>query len=149
MPTLFDAAARARAHERIDALDASRPGLWGKMTAAQMVCHCADQLRVGLGDLPAVTTPIPLLRWRPARQVLIYWLPWPKGKIPTAPEMQATKPAAWKDDLGALHALVDRFAGRRPDGEWASHPAFGPLGGREWARLSWKHLDHHLRQFGV
>jgi hypothetical protein len=81
--------------------------------------------------------------------VLVYWLPWPKGKIPTAPEMRATKPVAWESDLQALHGLVDRFAELRPQGEWAEHPAFGRLSGKEWGVLCYLHLDHHLRQFGV
>ena len=119
------------------------------MNAPQMVCHCADQLRVALGDVPAKPTPVSLLQSRLVRQVLIYWLPWPKGKIPTAPEMQATEPDAWEGDLAALRRLVDRFAERRPDGDWPPHPAFGPLPGKEWGVLSYKHLDHHLRQFGV
>ena len=29
------------------------------------------------------------------------------------------------------------------------HPFFGRMTGEEWDRLLWKHLDHHLRQFGV
>jgi hypothetical protein len=28
-------------------------------------------------------------------------------------------------------------------------PLFGPLTGREWGALAYKHADHHLRQFGV
>jgi hypothetical protein len=149
MPTLFDASTRAKVHGRIDSLAATRPGLWGKMNAPQMVCHCADQLRVALGDVPSKPTPVPLLHSRLVRQVIVYWLPWPKGKIPTAPEMQATKPAAWESDLEALHGLVDRFAERRPQGEWAAHPAFGPLSGKEWGVLCYQHLDYHLRQFGA
>ncbi len=29
------------------------------------------------------------------------------------------------------------------------HPFFGNLNSEEWDTLNWKHLDHHLRQFGV
>lgn len=149
MPTLFDASTRARVHDRIGSLEATRPGRWGKMNVSQMVCHCADQLRVALGDVPSKPTLVPILQSRLVRQVLIYWLPWPKGKIPTAPEMQATQPVGWEDDLEILQGLVDRFAERRPHGDWPTHPAFGPLPGKEWGVLSYKHLDHHLRQFGA
>jgi hypothetical protein len=31
----------------------------------------------------------------------------------------------------------------------APHPFFGPMTQQEWETLMWKHLDHHLRQFGV
>lgn len=63
--------------------------------------------------------------------------------------MLTTAPLAWDRDSAALHALIDRFAEKTPSEDWAAHPAFGPLSGREWDVLSWKHLDHHLRQFGV
>ncbi|MDZ4803510.1 MAG: DUF1569 domain-containing protein [Candidatus Eisenbacteria bacterium] len=29
------------------------------------------------------------------------------------------------------------------------NPIFGNLSVDEWGKLSWKHLDHHLRQFGA
>ena len=78
----------------------------------------------------------------------LYWLPWPKG-VATAPEMLTTTPSEWRGDIATLHALVDRVGERSPAAEWGVHPNFGPLSGQEWARLSRKHLDHHLTQFGV
>ena len=57
-------------------------------------------------------------------------------------------------DLGAererLCLLIDRFSGAGPEG-CTKHPHsfFGRLTPEEWARLMYKHLDHHLRQFGV
>ena len=32
--------------------------------------------------------------------------------------------------------------------ELMPHPFFGKLNRQEWARLIYKHLDHHLNQFG-
>jgi hypothetical protein len=49
-----------------------------------------------------------------------------------------------------LCALVDRFAAGGPKGCTAHpHCFFGPLTPAEWAILTYKHLDHHLRQFGA
>jgi hypothetical protein len=70
----------------------------------------------------------------------------PRGKIQTAPEMLATQPKSWEVDLAACAELAERV-GR--GSARAVHPAFGPLSPEEWGRLCWKHLDHHLRQFGV
>jgi hypothetical protein len=49
-----------------------------------------------------------------------------------------------------LCGLIDRFAAAGPAG-CTTHPHsfFGPRTPREWAVLMYKHLDHHLRQFGV
>jgi LPS sulfotransferase NodH len=57
-------------------------------------------------------------------------------------------------DLGTermrLFGLIDRFAAAGPKG-CTTHPHsfFGRLTPNEWAALMYKHLDHHLRQFGA
>jgi hypothetical protein len=70
----------------------------------------------------------------------------PKGKVPTAPEMLTSSPASWQTDLEACKQLAVRIGSGAAD---AVHPTFGPLSPEEWAKLSWKHMNHHLRQFGV
>ena len=50
-PTLFNGAARAGIHARVDRLSPESVPLWGTMRATQLVCHVADQLRVALGDI--------------------------------------------------------------------------------------------------
>ena len=49
-----------------------------------------------------------------------------------------------------LHEYIDRFAAGGPE-TCTKHPHFffGPLTPQEWAALTYQHLDHHLRQFGV
>ena len=61
----------------------------------------------------------------------------------------STAAGEWDADVAALHTLMDRFAERGPAGPFTEHPAFGQLNGRMWGVLTWRHLDHHLRQFGV
>jgi len=43
--------------------------------------------------------------------------------------------------------LMERLAAT-PRANGAEHPFFGPLTNEEWNALQWKHLSHHLRQFG-
>jgi hypothetical protein len=49
-----------------------------------------------------------------------------------------------------IYALIDRFAKGGPQ-SCTTHPHvfFGRLTPNEWAALMYKHLDHHLRQFGA
>jgi hypothetical protein len=49
-----------------------------------------------------------------------------------------------------LYGVIDRFVAAGPKG-CTTHPHsfFGPLTPQEWAILMYKHVDHHLRQFGV
>lgn len=49
-----------------------------------------------------------------------------------------------------LLKLIDSFAAGGPSGcTRHPHSFFGPLTPQEWAVLMYKHLDHHLRQFGA
>jgi transposase InsO family protein len=57
-------------------------------------------------------------------------------------------------DLGKerdrLSGLIDQFAVGGPAGCTRNpHSFFGRMTPEEWAILMYKHLDHHLRQFGV
>ena len=83
------------------------------------------------------------------QMVFVHWAPWPKARIKAPPEMFTSTPAGWGDDVAALHALIDRAGKKDPTVEWAVHPMFGPVSSQEWRMLCWKHLDHHLRQFGA
>jgi hypothetical protein len=147
MPTLFDDAARADLRARIERLTPDRRPLWGRMDAGRMIVHLTAQLRAGLGELACAPRKTPLNNWL-MRRLIVYVLPWPRGS-PTAPEFMAQPAATWDQDFAALRAAIDRFAARGPGGPWAEHPAFGPLTGRMWGVLAWRHLDHHLRQFGL
>lgn len=160
--TLFSGSARDEIHARISQLSPERTPRWGTMPAPQMVCHVADQLRVALGDIEThprrLTLRLPnrevevspgLLRFKTGRRLLVHWLPWPKALVGAPPEMLTTAPSEWSADIGSLHALVDRVGDKSPVEPWGVHPIFGEVCGPEWGLLCWKHLDHHLRQFGV
>jgi hypothetical protein len=147
MNTMFDTVVRDDLHRRLKALTPDRKPGWGKFTAPKMVCHLTDGLRMTLGDLAVKPKRTPL-RFPVIKQLVVYVLPFPKG-VPTAPELLARAPAAWNGEIEALGAMIDRFAGRTPSGAWPAHPALGPLSGRAWGVLTYRHLDHHFRQFGI
>jgi len=117
------------------------------MTAPQMICHLADSAKMALGDLPVASKRLPI-RYPPLKQLIIYALPFPKS-APTAPELLARAPREWHLDVGELTALVDQLAARRGSASWPEHPAFGALTERAWGVLVYRHMDHHLRQFGA
>ena len=146
MPSLLNALDRDAILSRLRRLEPTRTPLWGRFTAPAMLCHLADQLRVATGEFPTIrhdTLPRrTLLKW------LVIYSPMqaPPGRVQTAPEMLISSPTTWATDLAAVEALIHRLA-TTPSA--AVHPFFGPLSHREWARLTWKHLDHHLRQFAT
>lgn len=150
MRSLLDARTVAELHRRLDRLTPEARPEWGRMSAHQMVCHLADACRVGLGET-AVTAVKGPLRSGPLRWFVVRLMPIPKARIQTTPEYKATKPGEWVADLAALHEISDRLAEalRDPTFTPGEHPVFGWLSASDWARLSWRHSDHHLRQFGV
>ena len=87
-----------RFRSRVDTLKPDAPARWGKMNARQMVCHLTDSFRVALGEVPVVAKWTPL-RLYPLRWLFVYTLPIPRGKVPTTPEFQVTKPGEWEKDV--------------------------------------------------
>lgn len=131
---------------RLEKLTPESARRWGTLDAARMLCHVSDALRVALGELPARRTGSLLKR------TLVKWLAVdtafqaPPGRVQTAPEMLSSKPGEWARDLASCRQLIERVGSGDAH---AVHPAFGALDAAEWGRLSWKHLDHHWRQFGI
>lgn len=132
--------------ERLDRLRPDARPTWGTLDGPRMLCHLADQLRVALGEIPAAPRHSWFTRTIGKLVVVHTGLQPPAGKVQTAPEMLSSKPTNWQGDLDACK----RLAGRVGSGAaHAEHPAFGPLTPKEWAKISWKHMSYHLRQFGV
>ena len=147
MRTIWQDDTRRELQKRLAHLTPTNRAQWGKMSAPEMVCHLSESMKMAIGDLPCASKNTPL-RHTPLKQLIVYIAPWPKG-VPTAPELLARVPASWSNDLLELTALVDRFAARRNASSWPEHPAFGKLSTRAWGRLVYRHIDHHLRQFGA
>ena len=147
MKSIWDASSRNEILARLEKLTPDRRPLWGRMTAAQMVAHAADPLCAALGEVEAAPKPGPF-RNPLLRYLIIYWMPWPKG-APTAPEFVHEEAADLPEKLAALRSTMERFAARGERGPWKPHVVFGELSGKDWGCLTYRHLDHHLRQFGV
>lgn len=147
MRSLLDHEDRRRILARFRALKPESPALWGRMNAPKMLAHLSDQMRHALGDAPTAPQRGPL-RLPIFKHVVMYWLPWPKGRIKGPPEAFLTQPTTWEADLATLMALVDRFVGDEREA-WPDHAIFGSMSHRSWGWFSHRHFDPHLRQFGV
>jgi hypothetical protein len=149
MKSMWDANATLEMRDRLARLTPERTGGWGRMTAPEMVCHLAESLKMAIGELHVAPKNVPI-RYPPLKQLVVYLAPFPKN-VPTAPELLARPPREWRADVADLQALVDRFSARGRDARaaWPAHPAFGRLSRRAWGVLVYRHMDHHLRQFGA
>ena len=146
---IFDPIECAALLERLARIRENQKPLWGKMSAGQMFAHCQAPLRVALGDTVLERNLIGFLFGGFAKRQLL--APKPFGKnLPTAPEFRVVDARAFEKERDALLVLVERLGAGGPDVLTTEpHPFFGTLTAEEWSRLQWKHLDHHLRQFGA
>ncbi len=146
MRSLFAPDVRAGVIDRIRRLTPESPRQWGTLTPGIALAHVADELRQAFGEIP-VRSPRRALSYWPLNYLAIHVIPWPKGKGKAAREF-ATPPSSWDADRATLVGLVERFAAADPTARWPASSVFGALSGRDWGVLCYKHLDHHLRQFG-
>lgn len=149
METLFDPAACDRVLARIESLRPDAPRAWGRMDAAQMLSHCALGLEVATGDAELAS---PFLA-RLIGPLFKKWMLGPKPfskDSPTHPRLVMKSPCDFAREKARLLAVVRKFHGAGPASAARYRHAFvQKLTGDEWGRLQWKHLDHHLRQFGA
>lgn len=147
---LNDPADKAEMLRRFGVLAPHASRLWGKMNAAQMVCHLNDSFLGVMGEKPAKILRFSL--WRLTKPfALSARMQWPHG-VKTRPEFEqgvgGTPPGEFEADLRKLLATVERFTESPRRFEFRPHPLFGPMTEKEWMRWGYLHCDHHLRQFG-
>ncbi len=151
MKNWFNPADAADLFRRLDGLTADARPRWGRFTPEVLVCHLAEPIRVALGEKGAQPLKGPL-RLPGLSQLVVWWMPWPKG-APTAPEFLPgtglTASKAFEADKKTLIDLLRRFSESPAEGAFPENPVFGRLSRQGWGRLVWRHLDHHLRQFGL
>ena len=147
MKSMWQEATRHELQDRLAKLTPESERRWGRMTAPEMVAHVSESFKSSLGGLNVKPLKLPI-RFTPLKQLIIYWLPFPKN-APTAPELLALEPGDWASDVPALQTLMQRFATIDPKGAFPEHAAFGRLSGAQWGILMYRHADHHFRQFGA
>ena len=149
MKTLFDIVNVDEVKARLAQLTPDSERRWGTMTVAQAVAHCSAGVEMALGDrkppriligrlLGWIIKPMALRNDEPMRR-----------NTPTAPDLIVQDSRDLETERARLDRLINRFVAAGPTG-CTTHPHsfFGQLTPEEWAILMYKHLDHHLRQFG-
>jgi hypothetical protein len=150
MDNLFEAATAKEIRERIARLCPASQRQWGKMTAPQAMAHCSAAMEWAVGDSVAPRMFVgrilgPLVK----SKVLKDEKPMVRN-TPTAKSLVVKDERDLAKECARLSALVERFSAGGPQC-CTKHPHtfFGRLTPEEWATLMYKHVDHHLRQFGV
>ena len=146
MSTVHDPCARQALRSRIQSLRPDSQRQWGKMSTDQMLWHVNRALETALGHItpPRDRPPLP----RALMRVIVLNLPWPQG-APTPSAFVAKSSHDFHAERGRCLGFLDELAEKDLNAEWPPHPALGSMSGDEHSRLQHKHVDHHLRQFGV
>lgn len=150
MHSLFDPKANQEILERIDRLTPITLSEWGVMTVSQMMEHCQMPLRLVYGTLEIkVSWFVKLFFGRSAKKMFTGEKKFNKS-LPTAKEFKITYEPDFETARTGLKELVTKFSREGKNGiVVTSHPLFGHMSYEEIDSAQWKHLDHHLRQFGV
>lgn len=150
MKSLFNPKDNKDIINRIEQLTPITLSQWGKMTVSQMLKHCQQPIKVAQGTLKLKSNwLISFFFAKSAKKQLTDSQPLKKD-LPTSKEFIINYEPNFEEAKKGLIELVTKFS---EEGEAAikvtKHPFFGEMTLKEWDALQWKHLDHHLKQFGV
>mgnify|MGYP001050641434 FL=1 len=150
MKNIFDLKETKAIIERIDKLDAYAKPQWGNMSVDQMLAHC----NVTYEMIYDTKHPKPNTFKRFILKAIVK--PYVVGEKPykknsrTAPEFVISDSKNFVEEKARLIDFINKTQklGKVYFDNKPSH-SFGKLTADEWNNLFYKHLDHHLRQFGV
>lgn len=149
MKTIFDKAAHDELLDRLAKLEVNSERQWGKMSPAQMMEHTARALELGIGETPVKQIFAGKLFSRFFRKEFLGEEPFKQNR-PTGPDFIIKHDPDFGPTRERLSALITKFHELGESGtDGHVHKFFGPLTGKQWGETQYKHVDHHLRQFGV
>jgi hypothetical protein len=122
---------------------------WGLMSATEMLVHC-NMAHQGILKAPKADKPATI------KQLISKFIffkirsKFPKlAKGPKRFQTAGNAPgASFEEEKSKFIHILNKYPKLDYTLE-ASHPIFGPLNHQQWGIFVWRHVDHHLRQFGV
>ncbi|RMA57111.1 DUF1569 domain-containing protein [Ulvibacter antarcticus] len=147
MKSLFEPDTYLTTRNRLNQLDENSEKLWGKMSVGQMLHHCQGPLNIMLEKDHYGMKP----NWfaKLLFKKMLYNDTSFRKNMPTAKFLKEIEPRDFSTEVNTINELLDEFHNNRDREEWKPHPGFGYFTNEQWGKMQYKHLDHHLRQFGV
>jgi hypothetical protein len=133
METLFDPAVYGEVLRRVESIQPGSQRQWGKMTVAQMLEHTSRALEMAAGQKESKQAFLGTIIGWIFRKGFVSPKPFPRN-APTGPDFVVQG----EPDFGRTKERVKTLLGE-----------FRRLTGAEWGVTQFKHMDHHLRQFGA
>ena len=150
MQSLFDTDTYNEVKSRINSLSEDSKPKWGKMNVGQMFKHCQTPFDIINGTVKFNNKVgfIKKLMFSMMKSVMYNDKLW-KQNVPTPKEFVIDYDVDTEAERKNLLTKVDQFHERKNQEQWDPHPIFGKFKKDQWGKMNYKHLDHHLRQFGV
>lgn len=143
---LFDTTVKSETLERIKKLTPASKALWGKMNVEQMLAHLQRPIGVAFGSHQLEGSFILKLIGPLFKSVLYNEKPYKHG-LPTDKSYIVADQKNFEIERDKLVDMVNKFTEDNVTN--IVHPVFGKMTKEQWSKATWKHLDHHLQQFGV
>ncbi len=150
LPNIFTAETTSQLTERINKLNETSKPIWGKMSIAQMLAHCCVPYEMTFETKhPRPNALMKFIIKSLAKSTVVSTKPYPKSSR-TAPQFIITDEREFTTEKERLTGYLNKAEGLGAQhfDQKESH-SFGKLSIEEWNNLFYKHLDHHLKQFGV
>jgi hypothetical protein len=152
MKNIFDKSVTDEVIDRINRLTPENQPVWGKMNAGQMLAHCSVTYDYIYDPRHQKTKAKGLKKFllkALIKKGVCGEKPYPKNGR-TAPQFLITDQKDFEKEKSKLIGYIKQTqeeGAESFDGK-ESH-SFGVLNTTEWNNMFYKHLDHHLTQFGV
>lgn len=147
MPSIYNKTDNDAVVARINQLTPETKALWGKMTVDQMLKHTEAAVAVAFAEKELKINFFMKLLGRMLKNK-VFNNDFQKNS-PTAPEFIFKEQYDFEASKAVLIEKYSRFAQGTNSITLKQHPFWGKMTPEDWDKLMWKHLDHHLRQFGV
>uniref|UniRef100_UPI00404728B7 DUF1569 domain-containing protein n=1 Tax=Algoriphagus sp. TaxID=1872435 RepID=UPI00404728B7 len=150
MKNVFDPAVTAELIHRIEQLSPESPALWGKMSVDQMLAHCCVAYEMAFTNTHPKANPVMRFLLKTfVKAGVVNEVPY-KRNLPTAPAFRIKSEKNFAEEKARLISFVEQTLAAGKSGfEGKESPSFGSMTAKEWNNLLYKHLDHHLTQFGA
>lgn len=150
MKDIFDPKTTADTIARIDQLTPETQPLWGKMNVSQMLAHCCVTYEMAYTDKhPAPKGFMKIILKLFVKNMVVSEKPYKKN-LKTAPQFVIADERDFKKEKERLIAYIKKTEELRGDHfDGKENLSFGKMSKKEWNNMFYKHLDHHLQQFGV
>jgi thiamine phosphate synthase YjbQ (UPF0047 family) len=144
---LFDPSVKKDILDRINKLSPQSQPQWGKMNVSQMLAHLQMPIGSALGAYVLPRTLLGKLIGPLVKGGMYNEKPF-KRNSPTDPSFIMTgHEKDFEKEKQGMIGMINDFKEENIKNE--IHPFFGRLTKQQWSKAMYKHIDHHLQQFGV